>query len=534
MLESAAFSKDPDRHQALWMLHAAGGFSEAVALRALRSGDPLLQTWAIRFATDDNMVTPSLVHEFLRLASEPSTKPRPLQQLICSVKRMEERNSLVILHRMMVRDDLADDPFQPLLTWWALEAQVDRHPEIVHWFDRSEIWKSRMVLESIVERLSRRWAAGTQSQLEFSAKLFEHAPTDQARHKVLAGIEAAFAGKSPTVVPKPLESIAKTLWNGGSADAGTAALLARLGFRPAQARILRTLTDQKMPMADRVHAASLVGELAFPDGLTPLLDLLARDDEKHLHAEVLRALRRYNDPRIGPVILARLKKSKDSLRQRCIQALASKPSQAGLLLDAVLEKSIRPEEVSTDLLAGMLAFNNPKWSATIEQHWGKIKPPSPGEKTARVHGIKVSLKLARGNAERGKELFKKTCANCHTLFGEGAKIGPDLTGQDRGNLDFLLTSIVDPNAVIRREFMSQTLVLTDGQVIHGLVAEATESRVVVIDSKAEKRIVPRSDIEEIKPSSISVMPEKLLDSLDAQQVRDLISYLQTKPATGPR
>jgi putative heme-binding domain-containing protein len=115
------------------------------------------------------------------------------------------------------------------------------------------------------------------------------------------------------------------------------------------------------------------------------------------------------------------------------------------------------------------------------------------------------------------------------LFGEGAKIGPELTGADRKNIDFLLTSIVDPSAVIRKEFMSHVIATTDGRTINGLIAEATPSALTLIDSKAQKIVIPTSDVEATKPSSTSLMPEKLLDALDAQAVRDLVAYLQSDP-----
>jgi len=198
-------------------------------------------------------------------------------------------------------------------------------------------------------------------------------------------------------------------------------------------------------------------------------------------------------------------------------------------LAAVETGRLKATDVPSEELQKVASFKDVNLNSRMEKIWGKVSPESAGEKKARVHGIKVSLKLAKGDVQRGKGLFKQHCGNCHLLFGEGAKVGPELTGADRKNLDFLLTSMVDPSAVIRKEYMSHIVATSDGRTINGLVAEATPTALTLIDSKAQKIVVQQSDVEAMKPSSTSVMPERLLDSLDAQAVRDLVAYLQSDP-----
>jgi putative heme-binding domain-containing protein len=112
------------------------------------------------------------------------------------------------------------------------------------------------------------------------------------------------------------------------------------------------------------------------------------------------------------------------------------------------------------------------------------------------------------------------------LFGEGEKIGPDLTGADRKNRDALLLEIVDPNAVIRPEYVAQVVLTTDGRVLTGLITESTPQTVTLLDAKNERTIIAREKIEAMRPSALSLMPERLLDPLDAQELRDLFAYLQ--------
>jgi putative heme-binding domain-containing protein len=124
-------------------------------------------------------------------------------------------------------------------------------------------------------------------------------------------------------------------------------------------------------------------------------------------------------------------------------------------------------------------------------------------------------------------LTAKHCTTCHTLFGEGAKIGPDLTTADRANRALMLTSIIDPNLAIRQEYAASTVLTTDGQVVTGIIIENTPASVTLVDAKVQKTTIPRDQIEQLKPAAQSLMPEKILDPLSDAELRDLFAYLET-------
>ena len=124
-------------------------------------------------------------------------------------------------------------------------------------------------------------------------------------------------------------------------------------------------------------------------------------------------------------------------------------------------------------------------------------------------------------------MFTKHCATCHTLFGEGNKVGPDLTSADRKNREALLLNILDPSGYVRPEFVAQTAVLNDGRVLTGLVVADSAQEITIVDAKNQKTTVPRGDIEQIEASQQSLMPERLLEVLPPQEVRDLFRYLQS-------
>ncbi len=131
-----------------------------------------------------------------------------------------------------------------------------------------------------------------------------------------------------------------------------------------------------------------------------------------------------------------------------------------------------------------------------------------------------------GDRTRGKELFKQHCAGCHRLLGEGGQLGPDLTGFARGDTEALLASLVDPSAVIRKEFLSQVVTTKRGATFTGLIVEQDGSSLTLANAQNTRTRIRRDDVEETTPSPISLMPERLLNALTPQQRRDLFRYLQ--------
>jgi putative heme-binding domain-containing protein len=126
----------------------------------------------------------------------------------------------------------------------------------------------------------------------------------------------------------------------------------------------------------------------------------------------------------------------------------------------------------------------------------------------------------------GRALFTQTCGACHTLFGTGGNVGPELTGANRSDLDYLLQNIIDPNALIGKDYQSATVETKDGRVLVGMM-RGDDANTVSLRTLAEVIIVPRSDVRSVTISEVSMLPEGLLNALNPTQVRDLVAYLQS-------
>ncbi len=128
-------------------------------------------------------------------------------------------------------------------------------------------------------------------------------------------------------------------------------------------------------------------------------------------------------------------------------------------------------------------------------------------------------------------MFARICQQCHVLFETGGKIGPDLTGSNRGDLDYILQNMVDPNAVIPNEYRASVIDTKDDRTLTVIVKEENDASLTVVTAN-ETLVLPRKEIKSVQPSELSMMPEELLTNLPEQEVRDLIYYL-TRPGQVP-
>ncbi len=209
-----------------------------------------------------------------------------------------------------------------------------------------------------------------------------------------------------------------------------------------------------------------------------------------------------------------------------IETLVSRPSFAAALLDQMAGGKIARSELSAVQARQIRSFNDPQLAHRLVEVWGELRdsPRDKQELIARLKGELSAERLAAADKSRGRALFAKTCASCHRLFGAGGEIGPDLTGANRKNLDYLLSNVVDPSAVVSKDFLMSVLALEDGRVVNGIVVAETEAALTVQTAQT-RQVVARDEIEERAPSKLSLMPDGLLQPLGAAEIADLFSYL---------
>jgi putative heme-binding domain-containing protein len=176
----------------------------------------------------------------------------------------------------------------------------------------------------------------------------------------------------------------------------------------------------------------------------------------------------------------------------------------------------------------MQGYENPQLRELLEETWPELRPIT-ADKQQRIEKLREQLDaaaIASANPSNGRLIWDKSCGTCHMIFGNGKKIAPDLTGAQRSSLQYLLENIVDPSATLAESFRMTSLLLTDGRILNGVVLRKT-TQTWDIQTPKELVVIRTADIDESRPTRLSLMPEGLLDVLDRQQTADLVAYLMS-------
>ncbi|MCA9112632.1 MAG: c-type cytochrome, partial [Planctomycetaceae bacterium] len=297
---------------------------------------------------------------------------------------------------------------------------------------------------------------------------------------------------------------------------------------------LKVVRDESADTPLRLSYIEILGQIDKPQVVSPLLGLIGSSQSSAIKRAAMQALMNYDDPQIGQAICGRFQSSlpdEHGLRQTAQRVLASRVAWTKQLLEELTSRRIKRDSVPLDIVQQMRLHNDPEIQATLDQLWGRTRS-TPEEKQQQVErlrsligGLLTATDQRSADPFQGRELFKKNCGVCHTLFDEGGKTGPNLTGYERTNLDFLLLAIVDPSAAIREEFTQYQILTVDGRVMTGLIDTQTPTTVTLRGANNETTLVNRDDIDILQAMDKSIMPDGVVDKLTDEELRDLFAYI---------
>ena len=273
-----------------------------------------------------------------------------------------------------------------------------------------------------------------------------------AQHTVLTGIIEALKGRRQVTMPPEWPAAFAKLRQSRDAElqSHALALAVTFGDPEAQAEMRRRLADFSVDVAHRKAALNaLIG--AKDSKLVPVLHKLI--GEPALRAAAIRALAVYDDPATPRLILAAYPSLTLAERRDALNTLASRPSYAKAMLDAVVAKTVPATDISADVIRQARNLRDAALNRRIAEVWGTVRD-TPADRLAAIATTKKKLAaltfVTKPDISHGRALFAKTCQQCHTLFGAGGKVGPDITGANRASLDYLLENILDPRLSSRK------------------------------------------------------------------------------------
>lgn len=523
--------------EALWTLHTCSdtwsGFDETLAFKLLDSPHAAVRMWTVRLLGDGKKISTEMAHRLDDFAEvDPSVHVR--QQLACTAKRLPANQAMPIINANINRDIDSADPYLPLLWWWAVERHsVSGRDEVMKRFVRPSLWKSKLGREALLTRLVRRYAAeGTPVDHDSCLKLLRAAPDDGERDRLLASLfagwrEAPRASSSRFADLSPeLTEFVVTRWTAKPDDGSLLAFALALKNQTAYDRTFQEILNSKADTNRRVVLLSYLADAVRPSSLEPLLELVSSSSEpEDVRSAALSALARLYNESMSPLILDLYPSLPTKLKAQTFDVLLMRKASALALLKLVDRGEFKPSDIPLDKVRLLSFLEDREIDTLVTKHWGKFDLESRGEKLAEVRRLNNDLRAADGNVEAGKAVYKKHCAACHQIYGEGTKLGPDLTTANRKDRDYLLISLVDPSVVIRKEFLSHVVQTRDGRVLSGLIVERNDAGLTIANAKNERVTLAVADIEELRESPVSLMPDDLYRQLKPQELRDLLAYL---------
>lgn len=514
----------PQRLRALWALQVISRLDAGRLRSLLDDRSEHVRGWAVRLLCDG---TPSgdALGKFREMAKR---DPSPVVRLslASALQRLPLDQRWAIASGLVAHADDATDANLPLMNWYGIEPLVPTNPTKA--LELAAVAEIPLVRQYVARRVVDDAATkGDKADLSPLVTALG-AASEKVRKDLLSGAREGIRGRKKMTMPAGWPAVYAKLKTSPDASSREGARVLALVFGDPQALtdLRTTARNATAPPAERVAALEALIENRAAD-LAPVLHELLADTV--IRRTAIRGLAAYPHPDTPRRLLAIYASLTADEKADAVATLAARKDSALALLDAVEKNGVPRVDVSAYAARQMHALNDAPLTARLRQVWGEVREASPDKRgqLTKYKAMVTPAAIKNASPERGRLVYSKTCQQCHKLFGEGGTIGPDLTGSNRSDVDYLLSNIIDPSSEVGRDYRMSVVKTTDGRVATGIIVERSAARVVV-QTATEKVTLSPDDVESVKDSPLSLMPEGQLDTLTREQVRDLFAYLGSK------
>jgi putative heme-binding domain-containing protein len=300
---------------------------------------------------------------------------------------------------------------------------------------------------------------------------------------------------------------------GGKADALMKKLIGDAARRAA---------DESAPLPSRVAAIEQLRLSSFGEQQELLGSLLAPAIPAEVQAAALATLGSYDTAGVAELIISRFSILSPRLKGQATDVLLSRPAWTLSLLAA-----IETGRISTgDLDPVRLKLLSEHRNEAIRARAAKLLTASQLSRRADVVEAYRGVLEMTGDASRGQDVFAKTCAACHRVQGVGFEIGPSLAAMKARGSEAILLNVLDPNREVNPQYLNYAVLTTDGRQLTGMIAAETATGVTLRRADNATDTILRIDIEQLKSTGMSLMPEGMEKQIDQQAMADLLEFLR--------
>ncbi len=507
--------------RALWSLHACGGADVAFLRAQLGHASEHVRTWAIRFLTDERADAETIAALSKLAATEPS--PFVRLALASALQRLPLDQRAAVARPLLRHAADADDHNLPQMLWYGVEPLGDADPAALAALGAE--CELPLTRRCIARRLT---GHREKSDAPLNTLLTKAGADPRWQADVLGGMRDALKGERKVAPPAGWKIAGPAFAK--STDPKTVEVFRALNAVFADPVALAATRAAVLDAAASIEARraalrSLIDSRA--DGLRAVCETALT--VPGLAATAADGLALEKDPAVADSILAKLPTIAPAEKGAVISALVSRQAWVARVLNAIAAGKLPRADLTAFHTRQIRGFDDAVLTKQLGEVWG-ISRDTAADKLAQMALWKQRLTpevLKLGDKAKGRVLYSNVCAACHILNGEGGKLGPELTGSGRDNLDYLLQNILDPSAAVAREYQLVTVTMKDGRVLSGFIRARTE-RIVELHTLAEVLSLSTSDIAGTETSAQSLMPEGQLQALAENEVRDLMAYLMAK------
>lgn len=512
------FHSDPNADwqlRAMWTLHITNSFGRGELLEALKSKDEYIRAWAIQLLCEDKAPPAAALSEFERMATA-DRSPVVRLYLASALQRVNPESAWSIAKALIAHGEDADDHNLPKMIWFGTEPLVAQDPA------RALGLAAESNIPLIAEYTARRSVDADATQLVIERL----ATKPKTIASMLRGMRDALESRNDVTTPSDWPGLYATLQKADTTVSHLAGEIAQLfGDTEAARQAINVLNDKQSSADSRTKALQRLAFQQRPELRDELPDLL---EEPSLRLEAIRAVAAYDDEELGRLLLKKYPAFDLQARREIILALSSRPRYGRILTQAIKDKSIPRNEVPLFVARQLRRVVG---SGFVET-WGPIDelPAANNEAYERYVKLLSDDAIAHADARQGKSVFMHTCGACHTMFGEGGKIGPDLTGSNRANTGYVLSNVLNPSDEIQDAYKMVVVTTRDGRTYSGNVISENDRQITMRVVGAEAVVINKSDIQSRETTDVSMMPPGLFDQMTEEEVLNLVAYLRS---TGP-
>ena len=367
-------------------------------------------------------------------------------------------------------------------------------------------------------------AGSDTKSLDLLVKTLNSTESPQVRTILMRGMLSGLAGRRNVEPPKGWKELSKKL--NASQHAEERDLFQQLsqifGDTEATERALAIIENTTADAgARRTSLRSLLAQqnAEVSKKLESLLD------DPAIRLDAIRGYASIENTSAPRILLDRYSKMDEPMRRAVIETLATRKGYATALTNAIASGKIDRKDIPAHVARSLDVLLGEQFIKVF----GEIQDLSAdrAKLMAKYKAMCSPEAMEKADASRGRAVFAKTCASCHLMYGEGGKIGPDLTGSNRANLDYILLNSVDPSYDVPEGYKMVLIQTVDGRLLNGVVAEEDARRVILKTVEQPQVVIAKEDIEARKISAKSMMPDGQLEQMKPQEMLDLIKYLRT-------